>query len=79
MRVYEIAKAAGVPTKQARETMIALGLPVLSPSSSVREPVLAEALISHLTVVKTLVGKGATSTYRMTDGAGNFLGYSGKP
>ena len=29
--------------------------------------------------VKTLVGHGPTSTYRVTDAEGNFLGFSAKP
>jgi len=134
MRVYEIAKAAGVSSKQTREVMAFLGVPPKSASSAVL-PILSDALVAHLSqpepydpdldprwddwangehdgqrefeanagtcgvcesltwgaqfcpehggdepvVIKTLVGSGPTSTYRMTDEAGNFLGFSGKP
>ena len=48
MRVYEIAKAAGVPSRDARDYLKFIGQPVKTVSASVKDEIMVQAIIARL-------------------------------
>ena len=48
MRVYAIAALVGRPTREVTAWLREHGVPVVSPSSVIREPVLVETIVAAL-------------------------------